>query len=75
RVRDGGEVTDVIRIDPDTATYPDGGAFAVDAVLGGPEMKTLYLLISDTSPERLVNGFDATGRIEAIEVEVAGIRD
>jgi sugar lactone lactonase YvrE len=75
RVRDGGEVTDVIRIDPDTAAYPDGGAFAVDAVLGGPDMRTLYLLISDTSPERLVNGFDATGRIEAIEVDVPGIRD
>ncbi|MFE2218215.1 SMP-30/gluconolactonase/LRE family protein [Streptomyces canus] len=75
RVRDGGEVTDIIRIDPDTATYPDGGNFAVDAILGGPEMRTLYLLISDTNPERLVNSFDATGRIEAIEVEVAGSRD
>ncbi|MBF6295657.1 SMP-30/gluconolactonase/LRE family protein [Nocardia farcinica] len=74
RVREGGEVTDVIRIEPDAA-YPDGGTFAVDAILGGPEMRTLYLLISDTSPERLVNGFDTTGRIEAIEVEVAGIRD
>ncbi|MGI5219264.1 SMP-30/gluconolactonase/LRE family protein [Nocardia sp. CA-290969] len=74
RVREGGEVTDVIRIEPDAA-YPDGGTFAVDAVLGGPQMRTLYLLISDTSPERLGNGFDATGRIEAIEVEVAGIRD
>ncbi len=75
RVREGGEVTDVIRIEPDTATYPDGGSFAVDAVLGGPEMRTLYLLISDTNPERLVNGLDATGRIEAIEVDVPGIRD
>ncbi|SER35061.1 SMP-30/gluconolactonase/LRE family protein [Arthrobacter sp. OV608] len=75
RVRDGGEVTDVIRIDPDTAAYPDGGAFAVDAVLGGPDMRTLYLLISDTSPERLVNGFDATGRIEAIDVDIPGIPD
>jgi sugar lactone lactonase YvrE len=75
RVREGGEVTDVIRLEPDTATYPNGGTFAVDAVLGGPDMRTLYLLISDTSPERLVNGFDATGRIEALEVEVAGIRD
>lgn len=73
RVREGGEVTDVIRIEPDTATYPDGGTFAVDAVLGGPELRTLYLLISDTRPERLANGFEATGRIEAIEVEVAGI--
>jgi sugar lactone lactonase YvrE len=75
RVHEGGEVTDVIRIEPDTAAYPDGGSFTVDAVLGGQDMKTLYLLISDTSPERLVNGVDATGRIEAIEVEVAGIRD
>lgn len=75
RVREGGEVTDIIRIEPDTAAYPDGGNFAVDAVLGGPEMRTLYLLISDTSPERLVKGFDAIGRIEAIEVEVAGVRD
>jgi sugar lactone lactonase YvrE len=74
RVREGGEVTDVIRLEPDTATYPNGGTFAVDAVLGGPDLRTLYLLISDTSPERLVNGFDATGRIEAIEVEVAGNR-
>ncbi|GAA4898439.1 SMP-30/gluconolactonase/LRE family protein [Streptomonospora salina] len=75
RVREGGEVTDVIQIEPDTAAYPNGGTFAVDSVLGGPQMRTLYLLISDTSPERLGNSFDATGRIEAIEVEVAGIRD
>jgi sugar lactone lactonase YvrE len=73
RVREGGEVTHVIRIDPDTETYPDGGTFAVDSVLGGPDLRTLYLLISDTSPERLANGLEATGRIEAIEVEVAGI--
>jgi sugar lactone lactonase YvrE len=73
RVREGGEVTDVIRIEPDTVAYPDGGTFAVDAVLGGPDLRTLYLLISDTSPERLTDGFRATGRIEAIEVEVAGI--
>ncbi|MBY4208061.1 SMP-30/gluconolactonase/LRE family protein [Rhodococcus fascians] len=73
RVREGGEVTDVIRIEPDTATYPDGGNFAVDAVLGGPDLRTLYLLISDTNPERLVAGFQAEGRIEAIDVEVAGI--
>ena len=74
RVREGGEVTDVIRLEPDTATYLDGGTFAVDAVLGGPDLRTLYLLISDTNPERLVDGFDATGRIEAIEVEVPGVR-
>lgn len=75
RVREGGEITDVIRIEADTATYPDGGNFAVDAVLGGPAMRTLYLLISDTSPKRLRNDFEAVGRIEAIEVEVPGIRD
>jgi sugar lactone lactonase YvrE len=75
RVREGGEVTDVIRIEPDVAAYPDGGSFAVDAVLGGPDMRTLYMIIADTSPERLGNDFDATGRIEAVEVEVAGIRD
>lgn len=74
RVREGGEVTDVIRIDADAA-YADGGTFAVDAVLGGPEMRTLYLLISDTSPERIGHDFDAVGRIEAIEVEVAGVRN
>ncbi|WP_078949493.1 SMP-30/gluconolactonase/LRE family protein [Streptomyces mutabilis] len=75
RVRDGGEVTDIIRITPDTEAYPDGGAFAVDLALGGPEMRTLYMLISDTNPQRLGNSMDATGRIEAIEVDVAGIRD
>jgi len=73
RVLEGGEVTDVIRIEPDTTAYPDGGTFAVDAVLGGPDLRTLYLLISDTNPERLVAGFQAEGRIEAIEVDVAGI--
>lgn len=73
RVREGGEVTDVIKIEPDTNTYEDGGTFAVDAVLGGPEMRTLYLLIADTSPERLVAGFDAVGRIEAIDVDVPGL--
>lgn len=72
RVREGGEVTDVIRIEPDPA-YPDGGTFAVDVALGGANLRTLYMLISDTRPERLANGFDAVGRIEAIEVEVAGV--
>lgn len=75
RVREGGEITDIIRIEPDKTVYPDGGAFAVDSVLGGPDLHTLYLLISDTNPERLVNGFDATGRIEAIDVEVPGLPD
>ncbi|MGM5068705.1 SMP-30/gluconolactonase/LRE family protein [Rhodococcus qingshengii] len=75
RVREGGEVTDIIRIEPDTVAYPDGGNFAVDAVLGGPDLRTLFLLISDTSPERIVAGFQAEGRIEAISVDVAGITD
>lgn len=73
RVKEGGEVTDVVRIEPDDA-YVDGGTFTVDAVLGGPDLRTLYMLIADTRPERIANGFDATGRIETIEVDVAGSR-
>ncbi|MGV0341496.1 SMP-30/gluconolactonase/LRE family protein [Corynebacterium mastitidis] len=73
RVREGGEITDIIRIEPDKNTYQDGGTFAVDSVLGGPELRTLYLLISDTNPDQLVNNFDATGRIEAIDVEIPGL--
>lgn len=38
-------------------------------------MRTLYMLISDTSPARIDNDFDAVGRIEAIDVKVPGIRN
>jgi sugar lactone lactonase YvrE len=66
RVLPGGEVTDVITIPP------DGGNYAVDCVLGGEDMQTLFLLIADTDVERLGNDWDSTARVEAQRVAVPG---
>jgi sugar lactone lactonase YvrE len=68
RVLDGGRVTDVIRVPP------EGGNLCIDCVLGGPEMRTLFLLVADSSLERLANGWDSTARIEAVDVDVPGVR-
>ena len=67
RVAPGGEVTDVIAIPP------EGGNYCVDAALGGPEMRTLYLLIADTDVVRLGNDWDSTARVETVEVDVPGV--
>ena len=66
RVLEGGRTTDIIEIPA------DGGNYCVDSVLGGPEGRTLFMLIADTNVERMGNGWDSSARIEAVEVEVPG---
>ena len=62
RVLEGGEITDRV------AT---GESWAVAPALGGPDMRTLYLVINDTTFEGIATG-DSRCRIEAVEVAVPG---
>jgi sugar lactone lactonase YvrE len=62
RVRDGGEITHRISV---------GESWAVAPALGGPEMRTLYLVVNDTTFEGLATG-DSACRIETVEVDVPG---
>jgi sugar lactone lactonase YvrE len=62
RVREGGEITDRV---------PTGDGWAVAPALGGPEMRTLYLLVNDTTYTGLLTG-ESTCRIETVEVDVPG---
>ncbi len=65
RVLEGGEVTAVVR--------PAGrGSYCVDCVLGGTDLQTLYLLVSDTDVERLGKGWDSTASVQALRVPVPG---
>jgi sugar lactone lactonase YvrE len=66
RVLDGGAVTDIVR------PAPGAGTYCVDCALGGPSLTTLFLLVSDTDVERLGNGWDSTGTVQALEVETPG---
>jgi sugar lactone lactonase YvrE len=68
RVLPDGTVTDVIAIPP------EGGNYVVDSALGGPDMRTLYMLVADATVERIADGFDTTARIDAIDVDVPGVR-
>jgi sugar lactone lactonase YvrE len=67
RVARGGEVTDVIAIPP------EGGNYCVDAVLGGDDLRTLYMLIADTDVERLGDDWDSSARIEVTRADVPGV--
>lgn len=62
RVLDGGEITDRV---------PTGESWAVAPALGGPDMRTLHLVINDTTFMGIATG-DSTCRIETVEVEVPG---
>ena len=62
RVLDGGEVTD--RVDT-------GDSWAVAPALGGPDMRTLYMVINDTTFEGIATGVSSC-RIETVEVDVPG---
>jgi sugar lactone lactonase YvrE len=62
RVLEGGEITDRV------AT---GESWAVAPALGGPDLRTLYLVINDTTFEGIATG-DSSCRIEAVEVAVPG---
>ncbi len=63
RVREGGEVTDVVR--------PADGACAIACVLGGEDRRTLLMTVSKELPgaEPLPEG---NARIDALEVDVPG---
>lgn len=63
RVREGGEVAHVITV---------ASGWAVAPALGGPEGRTLFLVIDETTIDRVLQG-DSAGRIETIEVDVPGI--
>ena len=60
RVRDGGEVADRVPVSPGWAVAP---------ALGGPDGRTLFLVIDETTHEGLFSG-DSIGRVETVEVEV-----
>jgi sugar lactone lactonase YvrE len=62
RVLDGGEVTHRIETAPGWAVAP---------ALGGPDRRTLYLVVNDTTTERHTRG-DSDGRIEQVRVDVPG---
>lgn len=62
RVREGGEVTDVVTVDRN-------GAFA--CMLGGPERTTLFVCSADASNPELTDTM--RGAIEVCEVEVPGV--
>lgn len=62
RVLEGGEITDRV---------PTGESWAVAPALGGPDMRTLYLVVNDTTFMGIATG-DSTCRIETVEVAVPG---
>jgi sugar lactone lactonase YvrE len=63
RVLEGGEITDRV------AT---GESWAVAPALGGTDMRTLYLVVNDTTFEGLASG-DSKCRIETVRVDVPGV--
>jgi sugar lactone lactonase YvrE len=63
RVLEGGQITDRV------AT---GDSWAVAPALGGPDMRTLYLVINDTTFMGVATG-DSTCRIETVEVAIPGV--
>lgn len=62
RVLEGGEITD--RIDCD-------GLFAAACVTGGPSRQTLFMVLSQTSPEKFMRG-ESSCSIQSIEISVPG---
>lgn len=62
RVLEGGEITHRVSV---------GESWAVAPALGGPEMRTLYLVVNDTTFMGISTG-ESTGRVEAAEVDVPG---
>lgn len=62
RVREGGEVTDVI----DAA-----GRFAAACVTGGPDRRALFMVFSKTSPQQFMRG-ESESCIESMAIDVAG---
>jgi sugar lactone lactonase YvrE len=63
RVREGGEIVDVVH---------GSGEWALAPCLGGPDGTTLYMCSSTTVLERYIAG-DASGSLERCEVAVSGV--
>lgn len=63
RVREGGEITDIVR--------PEGGGTAIACVLGGADRRTLLMSVSEVLPGP-VDLKAGNARIEALEVDVPG---
>lgn len=66
RVAAGGTVTDVVQIPAAEGNY------AVDSVLGGPDGRTLFMLIAAGTTEQIRNGFQTSARVETVRVRVPG---
>ena len=62
RVRDGGEITDVIEC---------AGDMAIATALGGDDRRTLFLVIAEMAPEDMGTP-NSKGRIEQVRVDVPG---
>ena len=62
RVLEGGEITHLVSV---------GGSWAVAPALGGPDMRTLHLVVNDTTFAGLAAG-ESTCRIETVEVDIPG---
>jgi sugar lactone lactonase YvrE len=62
RVAEGGKILDAIAVP---------GRWAVACTLGGPERRTLFLLLAETTLPELMQG-QSKGSIEMVEIEVPG---
>jgi sugar lactone lactonase YvrE len=62
RVAEGGKVLDTVEVP---------GRWAIACTLGGPERRTLFLLLAETTLPELMQG-KSKGSIEMLEVEVPG---
>lgn len=63
RILEGGECTDSISV---------GGKMPTAVILAGSERRTLFMMIGDTTPEKVGLGQFGIGSIEFVEVGVAG---
>ena len=66
RVIDGGTVTDVVR------PAPGAGTYCVDCALGGADGRTLFLLVADTTIERMANNWDSAASVQTVTVATPG---
>ena len=69
RVLPDGTVTDTVRIPAAEGNY------VVDSALGGPDGRTLFMLIADATVERIRDNFQTTARVEAVRVDIPGPLD
>jgi sugar lactone lactonase YvrE len=67
RIVEGGEITDCVK------PAPGSGSFCVAPALGGEDGKTLFLLVADTTAERVANDFDSTASVQSVRVAVPGV--